>query len=290
VAGFFKALADGDAGAATGGGLRATVEDLATRLAPLAFVVPEAPAATVCLGSGAPLETIHRALAALREAGVDGQADIVLLDDGSAGGEVALLPAVVRNLRYARVPAQASALAARNEVARTARGPLVVWLAPQVRVMPGWLEAILATFAREPDSAAVGSKVVRDDGLLHHTGILLGADGTLRDPGWLAAADNPEQAAGREVHGFGDVAFALRRDRMAAVDGFAAGFASPTHAAFDLCMRLRERGGKVLYQPLAVALWSDEGAPAPAPVPDLSLQDEDSRRLRQRWVTLAPAG
>jgi GT2 family glycosyltransferase len=156
--------------------------------------------------------------------------------------------------------------------------------------MPGWLEAILATFAREPDSAAVGSKVVRDDGLLHHTGILLGADGTLRDPGWLAAADNPEQAAGREVHGFGDVAFALRRDRMAAVDGFAAGFASPTHAAFDLCMRLRERGGKVLYQPLAVALWSDEGAPAPAPVPDLSLQDEDSRRLRQRWVTLAPAG
>ena len=31
--------------------------------------------------------------------------------------------------------------------------------------MPGWLDEIAATFAREPDAAAVGSKLVRDDGL-----------------------------------------------------------------------------------------------------------------------------
>jgi hypothetical protein len=286
VAGFFKALAEGDG--TIGSWLKAAVEDVTTRFALLVLAIPEAPSATICVGAGAPLETIHRCLAALHETGTDGLADIVLLDDGSHGGEAALLPAVVRNLHYVRVPAHGGGMAARNAVAAGARGALVVWLAPQVRVMPGWLDAVLATFADEPDAAAVGAKVVRDDGLLHHTGILLGPDGTLRDPGRLAAADDPEYDSPRAVHGFGDVAFALRRDMMAAAGGFATGFASPTHAAFDLCMRLRDAGRQVLYQPLAVAVWSDEGAPAPAPVPDLGLQDEDSRRLRQRWVTLAP--
>jgi len=286
VAGFFKALAEGDG--TMGGGLKAAVEDVTARFAPLVLAIPEAPSATVCVGADAPLETIYRCLAALHETGTDGLADIALLDDGSRGGEAALLPAVVRNLHYVRVPVGTGGMAARNAVAAAARGPLVAWLAPQVRVMPGWLAALVATFADEPDAAAVGAKVVRDDGLLHHTGILLGPDGTLSDPGRLAAADDPEYDFPRAVHGFGDVAFTLRRDLMAAAGGFAAGFASPTHAAFDLCMRLRDGGGQVLYQPLAVGIWSDEGAPAPAPVPDLNLQDEDSRRLRQRWVTLAP--
>jgi len=285
VAGFFQALADGDA--TPDGALKAAVEDVTTRFAPLVLAVPEAPAATVCVGAGAALETIHRCLAALHETGADGLADIVLLDDGSHGGEAALLPAVVRNLHYVRVADHADAMAARNAVAAGGRGALVAWLAPQVRVMPGWLDAIAATFAREPDAAAVGGKVVRDDGLLHHTGILLGADGTLRDPGWLAAADDPEHDSPGAMHGFGDVALVLRRDMMAAAGGFASGFANPAHAAFDLCMRLREGGRQVLYQPLAVAVWSDDGAPSPAPVPDLRLQDEDSRRLRLRWVSLA---
>ena len=286
VAAFFQALAEGDG--TMRGGLKAAVEDVTTRFAPLALAIPDAPSATICVGADAPLETIYRCLAALHETGADGQADIVLLDDGRRGGEAALLPTVVRNLHYVRVPAHASIVAARNEVAMAGRGTLVAWLAPQVRVMPGWLDAIVATFAGEPDAAAVGGKVVRDDGLLHHTGILLGPDGMLRDPGRLAAADDPEHDAPRAMHGFGDVAFALRRDMMAAAGGFATGFASPTHAAFDLCMRLRGRGQHVLYQPLAMAVWSDEGAPAPPPVPDLSLQDEDSRQLRQRWVSLAP--
>jgi hypothetical protein len=286
VAGFFQALADGEV--TPDAALKAAVEDVTSRFAPLVLAIPEAPAATVCVGAGAPLETIHRCLAALHETGADGLADIVLLDDGSRGGEAALLPAVVRNLHYVREADHADGSAARNAVAAGARGALVAWLAPQVRVMPGWLDAIVATFAHEPDAAAVGGKVVRDDGLLHHTGILLGADGTLRDPGRLAAADDPEHDSPRAVHGFGDVAFALRRDMMAAAGGFAGGFASPAHAAFDLCMRLREGGRQVLYQPLAVAVWSDNGAPAPAPVPDLGLLDEDSRRLRQRWVSLAP--
>jgi glycosyltransferase involved in cell wall biosynthesis len=290
VAGFFRALGEGNVDDVMSGGLKAAVDDLTTRFAPLALALPEAPLATICVDAGASVDMLYRCLSALHETGCDDRADIMLLDDGALGGGAALLPAVVRNLHYVRVPAHADRMAARNEVAAHARGAVVAYLAPQVRVLPGWLDEIVATFAHEPDAAAVGSKVLRDDGLLHHTGIVLDANGTLRDPGRLAAADDPEHDFLRAVHGLGDVAFALRRDMMAEVGGFGTGFDSSSHAVFDLCMRLHGRGRDVLYQPLAVALWTEEGAPDPGPVPDLSLQDEDSRRLRQHWVDFAPPG
>lgn len=286
VADFFQALAQGK----PGGGLKAALNDLTARLPPLALAIPAQPAATVCITAGATVETLYACLLALHETGVDAEADIVLIDDGAQGGEAALLPAVVRNLRYVRVPAGGNPMSMRNEVAQAARGGLLCFLAPQVRVAPGWLDELAATFAREPDAAAVGAKVVRDDGLLHHTGIVLHPDGQLRDPGALALADNPAHDFLCPVHGLGDVAFAVRRDRLAEAGGFSNAYAAAPHAVFDLCMRLRAGGHAVLYQPVARAAWSDGGAPDLAPVPDLGLPDEESRLLRQRWQGSAPSG
>ena len=280
VAAFFQGLADGDPGALPGGGLKHAIEDVTGRLAPIALAIPAAPVATICVGAGAPVDTVYGAIAALREAGVDARADIVLIDDGGHGGEAALLPAVVRNLRYAHVPTHASPLAVRNEVAAGSRGALIGFLAPQARIRPDWLAEIAATFEREPDAAVVGAKAVREDGILHHTGILPGAGGALRDPGRFAADGDPEYDFLRPVFGFGDVAVVLRRDMMAEAGGFATGFAGADAAMLDLCLRLRQSGRQVLYQPLAVAIWSDGGEASLAPVPDLSLGDEDARRLQ----------
>jgi glycosyltransferase involved in cell wall biosynthesis len=285
VAEFFQALAQGE----PGGGLKTALNELTARLAPLALAIPAQPAATVCITAGAAVETLHACLLALHESGVDAEADIVLIDDGAHGGEAALLPAVVRNLRYVRVPSGGSLVTTRNEMAQAARGKLLCFLAPQVRVAPGWLDELVATFAREPDAAAVGAKVVRGDGLLHHTGIVLHPDGQLHDPGWLALADSPEHDFLCPMHGLGDVAFAVRRDRLDEAGGFGSAYARPSHAVFDLCMRLRARGHAVLYQPVARASWSDGGTSDRKPVPDLTLTDEDSRLLRQRWRDSAPS-
>jgi glycosyltransferase involved in cell wall biosynthesis/GT2 family glycosyltransferase len=287
AADFFQALAHGDAGAVLGGGLKGAVDDLTERLAPLVLTIPVQPSATICVTACATVETLHACLLALHEAGVDAAADIVLIDDGAVAGDAALLPAVVRNLRYVRVPAGGTLVAARNEVAQAARGDLIAFLAPQVRVLPGWLDELAATFAREPAAAAVGAKVVRSDGLVHHTGILLHADGQLDDPAWLTVADDPEYDFLRPMHGVGDIAFAVRRDRLLGVGGFSGAYVALPHAVFDLCMRLRLRGDAVLYQPAARVTWSDDGIADDSPVPDLTLQDEDSRLLRQRWQSFA---
>jgi glycosyltransferase involved in cell wall biosynthesis len=239
------------------------------------------------VGADAAVETIYRCILALHEAGVDSHADIILLDDGAQGGSATLLPAVVRNLRYLHQPAGGSRAAARNALAASARSGLVAFLAPHLQVQRGWLAELADTFAREPEAALVAAKVVRDDGLVHATGMLLGDDGKLRDPGRLAEADDPSHDFMRAVDAVGDVAFAVRRDALDEAGGFSPAFAGQPQAVFDLCMRLRMRGKQVLVQPLAVAVWSDDGLAETSPVLDLGLSDEDARRLRQRWPQVA---
>ena len=102
---------------------------------------------------------------------------------------------------------------------------------------------------------------------MHHTGILIGPDKTLRDPGRFAAAADPEHDFLRGMQALGDAAF----DAAPRHDGRGRRvrhrLCQPGHAVFDLCMRLRASGRQVLYQPLAVAVWSADGAADPAPVP-----------------------
>ena len=80
----------------------------------------------------------------------------------------------------------------------------------------------------------------------------------------------------------GGYLFAVRRDAFRAAGGFSALYTRLGHAAADLCARLRAGGGSVLFQPLATALWVEEGAASEAEPPDLTLGDEETLRLRER--------
>jgi O-antigen biosynthesis protein len=282
VASFFADLAEGGAEArGRDFGLKQAVEDVTGRFAPIPLAVPDEPIATLCIPASAPFETLYRCLRALHEAGADGRADIVVVDAG--GGEAALLPAVVRNLQYLHLPPGADPLSGLDQLARTARGGLLACLAPQLRVQPGWLDELAATFAAEPGAALVGGRVVREDGLLHHGGIVLAEDGRLRDLGRLGDAERPEVNFMRPVDAVADLGFVVRRDRLDEVGAFGIGFTTPGHAVVDLCMRLRARGHAVLYQPLATSVWAETEGAEPATAPDLALQDEDTKRLRLRW-------
>ncbi len=291
VAEFFADLAKGGPGRGGAGfgaaGLAGALEDVTARYPVLTLAEPERLAATVVVPATAGFETIYRCLAALHAAGVDRAADIVLLDDGAQGGSAALIPAVVRNLRYVRLADGSGLVAGRNEVARASRAPLLAFLAPQARVLPGWLDEIEQTFAREAEAAAVGSRLVREDGLIQHALLLAEPDGALRDPAHLAPFDAAEHRFMRRADALPGLAFAVRRAALLAVDGFSPLFSRFGHAAADLCARLRAAGRTVLYQPLSVAAWPTQGTPdTDGAPPDPELRDEDSLRLRAR---LAPA-
>lgn len=288
VAEFFADLAkNGTARGVAGGfgadGLAGAIEDVGARYAPVTLELPERLAATVVIAATAPFETLHRCLVALHEAGVDRSAEIVLLDDGGAGGSAALLPTVARNLRYVRIYGGTGLIEARNEAARASRAPLVLFLAPQARVLPGFLDEIEATFAREPDAGAVGGRLVREDGLIEHALLVASEERGVTDPAHLAPFDAPEHRFMRRADALSGQAFAVRREVLLGVGALSPLYTRFGYAAVDLCARLRAAGWQVLYQPLAIAAWPSHGAPdTDGDPPDLRLPDEEALRLRAR--------
>ena len=289
VAAFFTDLAQGGPGRAGGtrefgaAGLAGALEEVTARYGAVTLALPARTQATMCIAATAGFDALYRCIVALHEAGIDQSADIVVLDDGAQGGHAALLPSVVRNLRYVHLHDGGGLIAGRTEMARTARGDLMAFLAPEARVLPGWLDEIVGTFAREPDAAIVGSRLMREDGLLQHAGLLASEDGTFRDFGHLAPGERPEHRFMRRVDAVAGLAFAVRRDLLLEAGGFSILYRRFGHAAVDLCARLRAQGRPVLYQPLAAAIWVERGAGSgDGDAPDLSLPDEETLRLRER--------
>jgi glycosyltransferase involved in cell wall biosynthesis len=276
VAAFFQNLAEGRPAASMSGAL----DELAARLPPLALALPEAPRASFLLAAVADVDTVHRCLASLHEAALDAAAEVILVGDGR-DPRVALLPAVVRNLRYVHAT-EAGLIGALSAAARDARGALLVFLVPEARPGARWLDEVAATFAAEPECAAAGGPLVRGDGLLQHAGLFASADGTLRDPGRLAPADAPEHGFLRRVDALGGYLFAVRREAFHTAGGFGGLYSRLGHAAADLCARLRAGGASVFHQPLATALWIEGGEASEAEPPDLALGDEETLRLRER--------
>ncbi len=278
VAGFFRALADGGVegeGVGLGGGLRGARDDLVARLPALTLRVAVTPRATLCILADSAAEAVHRCLLALHEAGTDAIADIVLLDDGRTDPRVALLPSLVRNLRYQRAPATLAAAA--GAAWRDGRAALGALCSPRLQPTPDWLATLADTLEQPPKAALATAIVVRPDGVVQHAGLLLRAGGMAREAGDFAAADQPEARFMRRADAVTASAFVVDRTAFVTAGGFSASYESLDHATIELCLRLRAAGRAVLVQPAAAALCGPEW---PDPVPDLSAPTEDARALR----------
>jgi glycosyltransferase involved in cell wall biosynthesis len=280
VAAFFKDLAEGGSGEGGDARLAGKLADLTARFPVINLASPDAPLATLCIAATAPVEPVYRCLAALHESGADRRAEVVVLDDGRADPANALLPTMVRNLRYQFLPGPDGFNEARNALAQAAETELLAFLAPQARLAGDWLGEIEATFADEPRAVAIGGRLLREDGLLHPAGLLLGLDGRLHDPAGLAPSERPEWRALRRVDALTGGAFAVRRDAFLRAGGFSALYSRTAHGTVDVCARLGAGGGEVLLQPMATALWIDGGEPVETP--DFTIADEETLRLRER--------
>ncbi len=275
VAAFFGDLADGtDPAAVSPAGVTATLAELRRTLTPLSLrsATPYRngrPRATIAVAPG-PVEAVHACLVALREAGVDLLAEIVLLDPAGVDARAALLPVIVEHLRAGATP---RAVAAFARILSEADTPLVGLVSPDVRAEPGWLEALTEALDDEPRAAMVGGIVVRDDGLLHHAGLELDGDHRLRDLGHLALADLAEHRVLRPIDALAPLALVADRRRVAGTGGLDATYQRLAPALADLCLRVRAGGGLVLRQAGGVARWAGSDTPE-------AIDDGDGRRLR----------
>jgi len=116
-------------------------------------------------------------------------------------------------------------------------------------VTPGWLDALLGTFARSEDVGAVGAKLVYPTGELQEAGSIVWSDGT----GWnYGRGDDPSRFSYeyvREVDYCSAACLAVRRELWKRLDGFDEQYVPAYYEDADLAFRARRAGFRVVYQP-----------------------------------------
>jgi glycosyltransferase involved in cell wall biosynthesis len=279
VASFFAELADSPASGLAGAGLRGAVTAFGDAHPEIALAIPARPEATILIGGRATPTSMYRCIAALQAAGADTIADIVVMDDGSHGGAAALLPTVVRNLRYHRVPSRGSAFASYADAARDARGATVVCFSGDVVPEPRAVELLVQTFAEELDAQIIGCRIARPDGSAEYVGDAFDSALHRKHVGRDEAADAPDFSYLRPVDVVDGRAFAVRRD--VAIE-WPSIYTTASYAAADMCIAARGAGRSVLYQPAARATLAADAIPQPL------VDEADLERLRLRWQAAMP--
>jgi hypothetical protein len=274
VAAFFQDLAERPEAARQGGAaLRNAVGTVLESHPPIVLEIPDRPHATLLLLGDGPLAAIHACLAILQEDRLDNVVDIVLIDDQRHGADIALLPAMVRNLRYARSGHGRDAATARNELIADARTDLVVVMSSHVRPARDAVGLLVRTFSEAPTAAIVGALIKRDDGSVEHAGL------RMTGPSDLAEIDlgaEPASATLRNVDAVADLLYGLRRDMLIEAGGFPAGYDEPGKALAGLCLSLRALGHGVMLQPRATGRLTAGG------LRDRGGSPLDRRRIRDR--------
>jgi glycosyltransferase involved in cell wall biosynthesis len=266
------------------GRLITALKNFMARNLPLALIEPTHPLATICIDAKGSLDAWYGCILALHEAGLDRQANFVLIDDGTIE-ESSFVATQISGLRCERVSPGQNLLSGRNRAAEAARGDIVAFLAPDIRVTETWLALILRTFAENSGAVIVGSKILLEDGSLHHQGFIFDERG---EPHEMERTENggpPTDGLVLDVDGFSDYAVAIRREDFLRLGGFDTALSTGQSAVIDLCVRVRLAGRAVLRQPLSVVYLmciADSGHQRIAR--SQSVPEEDKVLLQHRWL------
>ena len=183
--------------------------------------------------------------------------EILVIDDGSSDATAEWMTQV-EGLRYHRRSENGGFIAACNDGLRLARGDYVVLLNNDTVPQPGWLDALLATFASVPEAGLVGAQLLYPDGRLQESGGVVFADGSCWSYGRFEAADDPRHASLRDVDYCSGAALAIPRALFESLGGLDTRYKPAYYEDTDLAFQVRAAGRRVLVQPASRVLH-DEG-------------------------------
>jgi GT2 family glycosyltransferase len=172
-----------------------------------------------------------------------------------------------------------------NAGAKATTGEVLLFLNNDTDVIDaGWL-AELASQAMRPEIGAVGAKLLFADGTVQHAGIWLGPGGRVRHFLRLSKRDEPgylgQLAFTRDLSAVTGACMAVRREAFEEVGGFDESF-PVSYSDIDLCLKLRQRGYRILWTPHAELLHL-ESASRGSGEWRYSKEEEEHKRFVAKW-------
>ncbi|QSR84386.1 glycosyltransferase [Methylacidimicrobium sp. B4] len=188
-------------------------------------------------------------------------AEVVVVDNASSDRTGELLERI-EGARIFRNRENLHFLRAANQGAAAARGRLLLFLNSDAQILSGTVEAARQTIEGDRGAGAVVGRLVNLDGTLQEAGAFFLRDGI---PCLYGAGENPQQGAYlyRRETDYGSGAFLLTHTPLfGEMGGFDECFSPAYCEDSDYCLRLWEKGWRVLYEPEAVVLHWLHGSSA----------------------------
>jgi len=218
---------------------------------------PEDPVAAIVVPVHGQVAVTHRCLASIAAARVDTPFEVVVVDDASPDGTAEFLASCsgievvvnVENQGYLR---------STNLGAAASTAPFLILLNNDTEVSDGWIDDLLGTFDRHPDTGVAGVKLVYPDGRLQEAGGIVFNDGSGWNYGRFQDPEDEAYAHVREVDYCSAACIAVRRELWDDVGGFDDRYAPAYYEDTDLAFAVRAADWKVRVQP-AVRVVHHEG-------------------------------
>jgi FkbM family methyltransferase len=204
--------------------------------------------------------------------------ELIIVDNHSTDGTAEFLEQLGGDVQIIRNQENLGFAKACNQGARAARGKYLVFLNNDTVPLDGWLQAMVEEVRTHADVGIVGSKLLYADGTVQHAGVA--CDRSHCAPYHIYRTfpgDHPAVNRRREFHVVTGACLLIRAELFRELGGFDEAFRNGFEDV-DLCLKARERGYRVVYQPKSALFHLESQTPGRK-----AYDKANSRRLQERW-------
>ncbi len=187
--------------------------------------------------------------------------EIIIVDNGSTDGTAKYLTKIKNQHNHIRVVTNKDNMGfakANNQGAKIAVGEYILCLNNDTEAHKNWLSPMVDILEADSSVGAVGSKLLFPDGTIQHAGVVFFDDRQTGGDDFIARhiyygedKDFPEANEMRSYQTLTGACLLIRKIIFDDLNGFDEKFWNG-YEDIDLCLRIREKGYKLIYQPNSI--------------------------------------
>ncbi len=207
--------------------------------------------------------------------------EVIVVDNGSTDGTKEFLASLEGDIQAITNDSNFGFAIACNQGGRAAKGKYLVFLNNDTIPKERWLAALVDEVEQHSDVAIVGSKLLYPNNTIQHAGVVFSKISLT--PYHIYNSVKSDFAGANIRQEFQAVTAAcllIRQEAFHSVGGFDEEFRNGFEDV-DLCLKIRESGGKVIYQPKSVLYHLEEQTPGRK---NPEAERNNGRLLMEHWA------